>query len=516
MNQGISESLLSQLSEIITVHVGLHFPRERWHDLERGISGAAKEFGFDAIGSCIKWLLSSPLTRNQIEILASNLTVGETYFFRDKRIFEILEEHIIPELVCSLGTSDRRLRIWSAGCATGEEPYSIAIMLKKMIPNLRDWNITILATDINPRFLQKASKGIYTDWSFRDTPQWIKDGFFETKEDNLFQISSDIKEMVTFSYLNLGEDSYPSLLNNTNAVNIIFCRNVLMYFAVDKMNSVIQKLYRSLVDGGWLIVSPCETSKTLSSQFVTANFPGTAIYRKDLKSLQTIEGPFLKEMQPQGEYDKTRMLFQTSYGPPEMPSPETIVTQTTLILDKKLEDQAVSIPMNLYEKAMDLYRQGIYQEAVEKLIILLSRNKEAENNTTLIQKEAIDLLIRAYANYGKFDEAREWCEKAIEMDKMNPGFHYLRATILQEQGHIEESVKSLKRALYLDSNFTLAHFALGILSRKKGKLKESGKHLENALSTLNTFKEEDIIPESEGITARRLKDIIVSTMGEIP
>lgn len=512
MKQGISEPLLSKLCEIIAAHVGLHFPRDRWYDLERGVTCAAKEFGFEDIESCIQWLSSSPLTKDQIEILACNLTIGETYFFRDKRVFEILEKHIIPELISQRRVCEHRLRIWSAGCATGEEPYSIAIMLKKMIPDLREWNITILATDINPCFIQKGSNGVYTDWSFRETPMLIKERFFEKTKDGYFKISSDIKDMVTFSYLNLAEDSYPSLLNNTNAVDIIFCRNALMYFTKDKTSSVVQKLYRSIVSGGWLIVSPCEISKVFSSQFVTVNFPGATFYRKGLESSQMVEEVFSREILLHDEAD---MSFNITYDFPDKLPAETILPQmVTSDLEKGFERQEILKEKSPYEEAKDLYQQGLYQKAVEKLTSLLSSNNEIKNNVTC-QKEMIALLIRACANHGKLNEALEWCEKAIAIDKMNPGFYYLHATMLQEQGCIEESVKSLKRALYLDSNFILVHFALGILSRKKGKLKESVKHLENALSTLNTLKEEDIIPESEGITVKRLKEIIVSTMGEI-
>lgn len=514
MNLATSESLLLQLSEIIAVSVGLHYPRERWYDLERGIGSAAKEFGFEDIESCIRWLASSPLTKHQIEILACNLTVGETYFFRDKKIFEILEERIIPELVSVYGTSQRCLRIWSAGCATGEEPYSLAIMLKKMTPKLQKWNVTILATDINSRFLQKASKGVYTDWSFRETPEWVKEEFFEKTEEGYFKIYPEIREMVTFSYLNLVEDSYPSLLNNTNAINIIFCRNALMYFTDNKMDAVIQKLYRSLIHGGWLVVSPCEISKVLSSRFLMVSFPGATLYRKEPESSRVIERIFSQEIPLYKAYCETEASSQILYRPQEKVSVEEFQSQSTLDTGEGFERREISDLKGQYEEAFGLYRQGFYQETVEKLAALLSKNKEIKHSMAC-RKEAIILLIRAYANQGKLHEALEWCEKAVVMDKVNPGFYYLRATLLQEQGYLEESVKYLKRALYLDSNFTLAHFALGILSRKKGKLKESGKHLKNALSTLNNLNEEDILPESEGITARRLKEIIVSTMKEI-
>ena len=120
MKEGLPDHRLSQLSECVAARMGLHFPRERWRDLERHANSAAKEFGFADIKAFLQWLLSSPLTREQIETLASHMTVGETYFFREKESFEILEKTILPELIRSRRGSERRLRIWSAGCCTGE------------------------------------------------------------------------------------------------------------------------------------------------------------------------------------------------------------------------------------------------------------------------------------------------------------------------------------------------------------------------------------------------------------
>ena len=167
MNFAMSPSLLGRLSEFIAARMGLHFPQERWGDLANGLALAAGEHGLQDAEEYAQWLLSAALTRREIEALASHLTVGETYFFREKRSFEILEDEVIPELIRVHGSGDLRLRIWSAGCCTGEEAYTVAMLLDKMIPNLFDWNVTILATDINPKFLESASRGIYGEWSFR-------------------------------------------------------------------------------------------------------------------------------------------------------------------------------------------------------------------------------------------------------------------------------------------------------------------------------------------------------------
>lgn len=507
MTINISDPLLSRFSEYLAVQLGLHFPRKRWRDLERGISYALRDFGFGDAESCIQWLMSSKLTKEQIKILASRLTIGETYFFREKRSFEILEEHILRELIRSRRGTEQHLRILSAGCSTGEEPYSIAILLSKMISDLKNWNVTILATDINPHFLQKALGGIYGEWSFRDTPLWLKERYFKRIEGDRFEILPQIKEMVKFSYLNLVEDVYPSFLNNTNMMDVIFCRNVLMYFAPEQKKKVVEGLYRSLVDGGWLIVSPSETSNILSAQFVAVNFTGAILYKKDRQKTRPAEDleatvPFSipltavdlgLEFQPESSLTDQTDLF------------EEITAQTLVVGQEQQEIQgSQGTP---YEEALALYAQGCYTETAAKLAGLFLDNVPGYKEPSR-EGKAMALLARAYANQGKLAEAQEWCEKAVAADKLNPGFHYLLATILQEQGQVEEATVSFKRALYLDQNYVLAHFALGNLARQQGKFKESDKHFENALLLLRGYGQEDILPESDGITAGRLLEII--------
>src|SRR5688572_30424277 len=115
-----------RLSELIAGHIGLHFAPQRLPDFQRGLANAAEELGFNEVGECASWLLSAQPTRRQLEVLASHLTVGETYYFRDPRTFEVLATHILPRLINDRRAGDRRLRLWSAGCSSGEEAYSLA------------------------------------------------------------------------------------------------------------------------------------------------------------------------------------------------------------------------------------------------------------------------------------------------------------------------------------------------------------------------------------------------------
>jgi len=477
MTRGLSDQWLSQLSKSIADQAGLYFPPERWSDLERGIQSAAPLLGCRDAASCAQLLLSEPLKKEQIEILATALTVGETYFFREKRSFEILSEQILPELIRARQGSDRRLRIWSAGCCTGEEPYSIAILLDRILPDLRQWHVTILATDVNPNFLKKASIGVFSEWSFRNPPTWLKDNYFRQVDKNHFEILPRIKERVTFAYLNLAEDIYPSLTNNTNAMDLIFCRNVLMYFAAETVKKAAHNFHRSLVDKGWLLISPTELSSELFPQFSSVHFEGAILYQKGEKVSPV---PVIPLPQPVLDFI------------PPLPEPIPV-------LEAKMERPQPT----LYERALTLLEGGDATQAIEKLEEDFARTSSAESAA---------LLARTYANLGELAEARSWVEKAIGANKLHAGWHYLRAIILQEQGADEEGSAALKRALYLDSDFVLAHFALGNLALRQGHSKEAHKHFLNVLELLADYQPDEMLPQSDGLVGGRLKEMVISAM----
>jgi chemotaxis protein methyltransferase CheR len=495
MTAELPGTLMADLSDFVEARLGLHFPRERGSDLERGARAASRECGFeDDVVGFVGRMLSATSTQSELETLSSHLTIGETYFFREKNSLEAFEQQIVPELIRTRDGFGGQLRIWSAGCASGEEPYSLAIILSKMITQLKAWKITILATDLNTRALHKASEGTYTDWSFRESPSWLKNTYFKATAEGRWAISPAIKKMVTFSYLNLVEDVYPSLLTGTNAMDVIFCRNVLMYFAEPARGKVIHRFHRSLAEQSWLIVSPTETSQTLFSEFATVSLAGVTLYRKGVVPPQMVIPSFF-----QGE-DGARAALQKAER--VLAQPESI-KPANLDLPPPPPQPLAGVevpPLISAEQALELYQQGRYEEAARLLIAQVSAN--AKDGSAML------LLARVYANQGKLTPALGWCEKAIAVDKLTACAHYLRATILLEQGLPEEAISSLRRAVYVDARFALGHFALGSLALRQGDVKESEKHFNNALLLLASYGPEEVVPESEGLSARRLGEIV--------
>jgi len=500
MASALTPALREGLEKLVTSRLGLHFPQERSTELDRGISAAARELGFPSSAAFIEGLLSSPPRRDHVEVLASNLTVGETYFFRDPNTFNALEQAVLPELI-RRRQETRRLRIWSAGCATGEEPYSLAILLHKLIPDRKLWHITILATDINSRFLKKAAGAAYGEWSFRDTPSWLKERYFTKTGEGRFELLPEIRSMVTFSHHNLAEDPYPSILNNTNAMCLILCRNVLMYFTPEAATRTIRALRRSLVDGGSLIVGPCELSTALIDEFSAMTVPAVPIYvKRDSAASKPAD-----VIQPRG-FEQSSVASKVP-APNRRPLPEPAgVPPPGLPTNASGPPRSRTPVSDPLAEARRLYESGLYQDAEGKI---LSRMRSGRNDA-----EAMALLARIYANQGNLALAADWSEKAIAADKLNSGNHYLHAVVLEEQGRVEEAAESLNRALYADPNFILAHFSLGNLLRRLGRTRESRKCLRNALSLLRGCGREDVLAGSEGLTAGRLVEIILSTSGK--
>jgi chemotaxis protein methyltransferase CheR len=517
----LPNSLLAELSNVLAARAGWHFPPERWPELERRIHAVARDFDFADTSACIRWLTTSSLTTQQVEVLADHFTVGETYFFREGQALDVFTERILPSLVQARQQSTRSLRIWSAACCTGEEPYSLAILLSSHIPNIQDWQVTILGTDINPRFLKKANAGVYSEWSFRTTPPHLKERYFQRTGNGNFTILPEIRRMVRFSQLNLVESTYPSFVNNTNDMDVIFCRNVFIYFSPDHIYSAVANFHRALVDGGWLIVSPSETAYLPPSLFVSHSFPGTIIHQKKLAlthlplSSTAISAPsfFLPSHSPASlgsAVSSVTLPTEPHHRPPS--AAETLaVPFISQALPAQSRAPVETTESTLYREAEMLYKEGRYDEVCDKLQHALWH---PHTRSSSIDPQIVTLLVRAYANQGAWDNAIVSCQKATELDPFNLRLHYLLATLLSEQDRDDDARVAFKRILYLAPDFAIAHFSLANLARRQNRIQEMHRHLRNAHNALRHSRPDDLVPEAEGLTVQGLRELIAGMLAK--
>lgn len=221
MCHNVLNKFLELISEEIEMKFGLHFSQNRFKDLKRCLISAANLKDID-LDLYIELFLSKQLSDEDYKDLANCLTIGETYFFRDKKMFDVLRKTVIPNIIDSKRES-KTITFWSSGCSTGEEAYSIAILMKELMLDFNKWNINIIGTDINLNSLSKAKEAIYGEWSFRETDVSFKNKYFDIIKSNRYKLKDEIKKCVKFNYLNLADEMYTIDNKLIKEVDIILC-----------------------------------------------------------------------------------------------------------------------------------------------------------------------------------------------------------------------------------------------------------------------------------------------------
>jgi chemotaxis protein methyltransferase CheR len=516
------QTTLALFAKFITQTMGLHFTEERLFELDQKMVAVAKEAGYADSEQYQLWLMSAPLSRGQLDTLARALTIGETYFLRDPRSYQVLEQELIPGLLAQRRGTDRSLRIWSAGCSSGEEPYTLAILLSRAIADLANWNISLVATDINPQALERGRRGNYTQWSFRNSPPWLMDYFAKTG-DGRFEIIPRIKDMVRFDHLNLADDTAAAQCAGTDFLDIIFCRNVMLYFDPPQIERTIAGFHAALRDGGWLFVGPTEVDPRFTKGFTCLRFPGAFVLKKGVEKQEFVDAASRagSTATSRAEAPCESIGGQAPAEPVPFPSlvpvsfpDESHPGQPDPASDRQAstKDGLRSAPAphpgsngrqpgtDVHAEALAQYQAGNYEQAADSVRrALLSGPQPAA---------ALILGARALANIGRFSEARDFCEQAIACDRLSAPGHYLLSIILEQQGEVAAAATSLKNVLFIDQDYLLAYFALGNLSRQAGDASGSERNFANALQLLERRDPHEVLPEAEGMTAGHLAQII--------
>lgn len=492
----IHEAELSIVSEHIERKLGLFFPKNRFTDLKRALSLAIPETGFGNDHSLFfNALYTNRLTPKQLDTLALYLTIGETYFFREKICLDVFTRIIIPEIIKNRDELNREIRIWSAGCCTGEEAYTIAMSLNEAMQDIDKWKITIIGTDVNRNFIQKAKNGRYTQWSFRDTPDNLKKKYF-TQIGKEFEVIPKIRKMVSFSYLNLADNKYPLVETNTFAMDVIFCRNVLMYFSTEQATKVVDRFKACLTHEGWFITSPVEVSNVYFSTLNQVVINEALVYRKSKWNHQSEPKPERLSL-PIDISEIPKISVNSSH----LHEVEKLKIEPAIPYDGKkheAENRDQKLDLKHIYKLIDRTR---YEDAMMHL------QKLAKLYPT---EPAIKfLLAKVFANTGHHTEARILCDELISSNKMNAEYYYLLATILFDQNQKDEAGKVINQVLYIDHTHLLAHFLKGNIARMEGKKQVANKHYKNLLNLIQNMNDSEVIADSGGLTIGRLKEMII-------
>ncbi len=487
MTPRLSDDDYARFNQLLQNHCGLHFPEKRRTELEYGVQHAFTASTCATLDEYYRALAQAGYGATELDRLVNAVTIGETHFFRDEGQFNALYHHVLPDII-ERRQALRTLRIWSAGCASGEEPYSIAILLRELIPNVDEWAITILGTDINTEALERARKAVYGEWAFRETrAKQLRPRYFRA-QDHRYELAPEVRRMVTLARLNLAEDRYPTYDTNTMMMDLILCRNVLIYFDETAARDVIERLYTALLDSGWLVVGHSEPSVFNYRRFQVRNFPEAILYQRT--------GHPTALPRDWGQPLPTRPVEPISVPRvPDLPPLPPVPIPVTAPFNPPNADRD---PLEVAEEWIE---QGRSEEALK--VLLPEAAAQPDRLAVCV------LLGQVFANLGQWAEAEHWCQQAIRLNCLSIEAYYMAALVYQHQGKLDDAITAMKKVVYIDRNSILGHFGLADLHHSKSQLPQAQKSLDNVRRLLEGRAADEVIPASGGITIGRLRDTVI-------
>jgi chemotaxis protein methyltransferase CheR len=392
-----------------------------------------------------------------LDALLTELTVAETYFFREPAQFEILRREVLPEIRGRRGRGGD-MRAWSAGCATGEEAYSLAILFEQedVASQAR-----ILATDISRSALARARRATYGEWSLRGTGAAAARPYLH-RQGERYVLDEKIRRRVTFDYLNLALDAYPSFATGTWAIDILLCRNVLLYLDGPTIQRVAGRLFEALAPGGWLLTAASDPPLAGLAPYETVVTDAGVFYRRPAV-------PDPRPAEKEGE------------APPREATRAALTEPAA---------SGVATARDRLAEANEAFARGDYVRAVD-----LTHG--------LAEDAAVALHVRALANLDAV-RAERACAEASGRLPLNPELHYLRAVLLIGLGRDEEATQALRRVLYLDRSLALAQGTLASVLERRGDVESARRAYHSARDLCRARPAEEIVPLSDGERAGRL------------
>jgi len=390
--------------------------------------------------------------RTERELLLTQFTTGESYFFRDQGQFDLLQAKILPELI-ERRARERRLRIWSAGCATGEEPYSLAMLVSELGPRLAGWDVLILGTDINSDALRKARRGLFREWSFRALDAERRRRCFEP-QGGQWQLVPRLRDMASFRRLDLVRDDFPDAQAGLNDFDLILCRNVFIYLDTHAIKRITAKFAAALADGGYLITGHNELFGHDTAPLRIRLFAQSAVFQK---SAQTTAEMRLGEA-------LAKIRLPAIAAPP--PAPRT--------------GRPTSLPA---QPATPAHPRPATPADCDQAMLSAWR----------------------YADRGMRDAAKEECRKVIALAGLDPRPYYLLALLAGERGDTMQAKSLLTKVIYLDPSFIAAYLELGSLHELTGKEDRARRMYETARTALRKLPADTALaPYSESTAADAL------------
>ena len=458
-------ALFDELAQLASHQIGLRIPDDA-HDRFVGmLRERAAHLGYASLKD-YQIFLAEQLATEEWEELVRIYTCSETFFFRDHGQIDLLRLHLLPELI-SQHRNDKILRLWSAGCASGEEVYSLAILVDMLLPKRDGWNILLLGTDIDSKAIARAQRGRYGQWSFRMVPAELQQRYFHL-EDKEWILDERIRRMVTFRVSNLVGEPFPDSASELNDMDLILCRNVFIYFNPAAVYSVATKFAATLREGGYLLTAHTELI-------------GHPV--RELKSRLFVEGVVYQRISCQHPVARP-------VSPPS-PGVATVAWRAPPMLRPSVSI-ATKVPPATVQTTPPTPPAPTPAALTDEVLL----------------KEA-----RAHADRGEFDLAELICRNALVVNPLAAAPYFLLAQLAQIKGDFNPSKECLNKAIYLDSRYVAAYLELAALCERADDMPRAQTLRHAALGIVRSMPNNEMIEQYE-MTAGALTQWLVQWVGE--
>jgi len=460
-----TESELNSFRMLLRQYTGFNFPkgldREFNNKLERALDNTPL-----SLSQLLRQLQVAPTFYAAISLLTpllNELLIGETYFWRDPEIFEALNNYVLPELVKRKGNLSELLRVWSAACSTGEEVYSLSILLQRYFKGT-DWLLSLLGTDLNEKSLEIARKAEYGNYSLRGAAQHQGLlGSFEPLPGRLrpFKVKKEYLSGVRFQKLNLASQDYPWPGNDTCNYDIIFCRNIFIYFTPELTSQIINRLYEALNEGGYLVVSPCEYSQQFLTRFEAVQVRLVTLYRRPV------------------QVDKWSAL----------PQPKLYHYATRPVVVNQAAPSLPSLP---------------------ELPLKIKAAPTANFSATRLLMQAKEALLN-----GQVQEAQELAQEVSTHDSLNAESYLFLTSLYQDSGQLEQALEMARRFVYLAPQRPEGQFFLAKLQQSLGLKKRSAQAYRRLLDLTDSLNSDLCYPYLAGLSVKELRQLAYETLANL-
>jgi chemotaxis protein methyltransferase CheR len=444
----LSDEEFAQLRSLLARSAGLVFDESRRDSVAYCIAERLRATGAPDVASYLP-MLSDSTERQQ---LLNEVTIQETHFFRNPPQIRALRKYVIPELLKHADTRGRRLRIWSAGCSTGEEPYTIAMILRELLPTMAGWDVKVVATDVSSRALEAARSARYGERAVQMASPEDLVRFFTPAANGTYEVRPEVRELVQFRHQNLVTDPVPFAPDER--IDLVLCRNVTIYFSRETTRGLMSRLHACLRNGGYLFLGHSETLWQVSEDFrlvpLGTGDSAAFVYRRIDESPEDRRGSVLPDRRTEDE------------GPPP-PKPERRVTPRRA--------------RPVVEEAPQVERPAGPPSVV---------------------------AVRAALADGRYDDAVAAATDLAAADPLNPIGHYLRGLSLVNAGQDDAALVDLRKAVYLDPSGGLGHFLLAGVLHRLGHPPAAAREYRAAADTLGNRPEDAKAPELGGRSVQEL------------